>query len=247
MLAMSSTLRRECRWVAANMAIFLDVAFFVLLVHGGVALGLSSDGTVASGWSGPPILQVIDWAWGNVIYSLFLSPLVVLAVVPYRLLVHFLGHPRAMAVVTALGCATLAIALLPNLGLTDILELGSVAMGFALVVRLPGQTLAELPPLVRGGIAGLAMGFILVIGSCAALGWAADRAGRHEWAEAGALAVGSTALTGWLLFVDLFRDHVPDLNYFLVAILLAGFWSGVAVLVVRMAPVRLRSLRRGHA
>jgi len=241
MLSVSSILQRECRWLGANLALALDVLFFVALIHGTVALALSSDGSVAAGWGGEPVRQVVGWGLGWVwMVGIVCSPLLLVVFGAYRLIVRVLGHPRFSAVATALGCVGLAVATIPNVQPGSIVEAGAAAVAYSLVARLPGQSLAELPQLVRGGIAGLALGFIWFIGSFAALGWAAFRASRGDWIEAGGLAVASTAVTGWLLFSDLFRDGVPDLNYLVTAILLGGFWVGLVILVGR--PVRARWL-----
>jgi hypothetical protein len=79
-LLISSVLLRETRWFGANVVICLAWLFVVLLVQAMVLLLASPDGSIAGGWSGAPVAQVVGWAtlgaWIGIFYA---TPVLALA------------------------------------------------------------------------------------------------------------------------------------------------------------------------
>jgi hypothetical protein len=135
---MRSVLLREARWFGANVAICIAWLFVVLLAQATVLLLASSGAPIADGWSGAPMAQVLGWAtlgaWIGIFYA---TPVLALALIPYRLVVRAVGHPRAVAVAIAgAGIAVLALAVESP----DPMWIALVAswfLGFAMLMRLP--------------------------------------------------------------------------------------------------------------
>jgi hypothetical protein len=236
MLSVRSTIVREARWFLINVAILLTCLFALALAQAAWMFSTSSNGSIADGWSGNPIEQAFGWATMGVWFAAFYSPLLVFVFVPYRLLVHVFGHPRAIAVLFASALTVLAAAVVENAQPGWLLFLAIFSLGYALLLRPPGQTLGDLPPLMRGGLVGFALSCIWIVGSFAALGWAAYRASKGALGEAGAILLAGTAVPGLMLFADLFRDDVPGLNYALTALLLGAMGAGVLALARAALP-----------
>ena len=244
MLPVRRTLLRELVWVGANLAILLAYLFVFTLGQATVVLLTSPDGSIGAGWSGDPATQVLGVAVMTCFFSAFYSPLLVVVLIPYRLIVRFVGRPRAVAFGMALTITAMVGVLVPRVDYASVGVLGIALLGYAALLRVPGQTLAEIPSAVRGLIVGLTLSTVWIIGSLIALGWAIRRAALGDWAEAGAVAVAGTAVPAVLLFMDLFRVSVPEQNYMITALLLSSLASGVVALV--RVPVRaMRAHRPG--
>lgn len=241
LLLMSSTWFPEARWLGANLALLLVYLFGLSLVQAVVMLASSTDGSIAPGWSGNPMEQVVDWGTMTAWFAVFYSPLIAVFLAPYRVLVGLVGHPRLVALLTALVVTGFVGLMVQNVGTSSLVLVAIAATGYAAIMRLPGQTLAELPATVRGGIVGLALSFVWIVGSIAALAWAAYLVRRAAWTEAGAVALAATAVPAMTLFADLFRDGVPAENYLVTAVLLGGMVTGMALLLIR--PIRRRPSR----
>ena len=223
----------ELRWLAANLAVLVAYLYVVAVVAGGISLGLDWIRT-----SEPPALDEIKDAFaGPVIggvYLVLFSPIAAIYLIPYRCAVHFLGHPRAVAVAAAAVVAALLWASAPDRDVGRLVSATVLLAVYGLVVRLPGQGLRTLPHAVRGAIVGMLFSMVWVIGSFAAVGWAAVKAARGSRSEAGAIAIGGTAGPGLLLLADLFREDVPDTNYLVVALLLGGVVLGLTFIAMAM-------------
>jgi len=231
MLPMHSTIVREASWFLVNVAILLTWLFALALAQAAWMLATSTDGSIAEGWSGNPIEQVFGWASLGVWFAAFYSPLLGLVLVPYRLLARLFGHPRVIAVAVAASLTVLSVSVVENAEPGWLAFLAIFGLGYAMLMRLPGQNLDDLPPLVRGGLVGFGLSCIWIVGSLVALGWAGYKASKGALTEAGATLLTGTAVPGVMLFADLFRDDVPELSYAITAVLLGGLGAGVLALV----------------
>lgn len=231
MLPMRSTIMREARWLLGNVAILLAWLFALALAEAAVLLAASSDGSIAPGWAGDPIKQVFGSASLATWFMALYSPLLLIVFVPYRLLARALGHPRGIALGLAVAVTVLFGVVVQSADPGWIAVLGFFSIGYALLTRLPGQTLDSLPPLARGALVGFGLSCIWIVGSLAAIAWGGYRASRGAQPEAGAILLAGTAVPGLMLLADLFRDGVPGLNYVVTAVLMAGLAAGVLMLL----------------
>jgi hypothetical protein len=179
--------------------------------------------------------ELLRWALFAPMYLVFYAPAGAVLLVPYRVLVRVTRRPRPTAFAFA-GVLTLLLALFaPDSNPMRLGLFGLGAGGFAAIVRLPGEQsyrsgLGSLNPAVRGAVVGLLLSFVWILGSVAAVANSVYRARRGALAEAGALAIAGTLLPGVLLFLDLFRDGVPSVNYLVTGALLAGAALGFVLL-----------------
>ena len=239
MLLAMNRLRRELAWFGANLTLLLAACWCFSLAQAVVLLVTSPDGSVGAGWSGNPVMQVIGWVTFGGWIAAFYSPSLILILAPYRVVVHLVGHPRALAfVILPVGLTVLAGAVMPLREPLSVFLVAAECFGYSLLFRIPGQTLTTFPSAVRGLIRGVALSCVWLVGSIVAVAWAIYRATRGDWTEAGAMIVAGTAGPTILLFVDLFRDDVPGANYIITAGLLASLLVGVAALCA--APLRGR-------
>ena len=219
------------RWLCANIALLIVYLYATAVCQAIVLLLLSSDGSVGAGWGGNPIEQIIGWAMFGGWIAVFLSPLVAVVLVPYRIVVHVLGRPRAIALIFAIAAAGVAPLLLPQVEPSNLVVLGLVILGYAALLRMPGQTLAGLPAWLRGSVVGLALSQVWIAGSVVGLARAAYRTTHGAKLEGGAIAFGATVIPTMLLFADLFREGVPAENYVITTVLAAGSAFGLFQMV----------------
>lgn len=228
MLFVGSMIRRELPWFATNLVAFVAYWYVVLVVTGLVRLvagmGASSGRNPVTEALGPAILGGI--------YLVVGSPVVLLYLVPYRIAVRFLGRPRRIAIAGALLVAVLIWFASPSRDVAVLAGAVLVLVGYAVILRLPGEGLDAVPRAVRGAVLGILLSFVWVIGSFVAVLWGAVLTKRGSWVEAGAIAIAGTMGPAVLLFFDLFRDGVPDANYLVTGLLLSGTAFGIGLLVV---------------
>lgn len=134
---------REVRWFFVNY-LLLNAYVFVLSAIQGVIL-FALYGSVP-GWPGSPIEQVFWYAVGSVFYTavFFGIPVLLVALLTWRLAIRFVGHPRLTAYIVT---TFLVVAAALRIERTEPFYLAIVlvaALGFATIVRLPGS--ASLPP-----------------------------------------------------------------------------------------------------
>jgi hypothetical protein len=141
---------REVRWFLANYAL-LNAYVFVLSAVQGVVLLASRDGSIP-GWPGSPIEQVFWYSVSGVfMVAVFYGvPVLLVFLLPWRLAIRLVGHPRLTAylVVTVM---VLAAALL--IQRTEPFYLAIVlvaALGYATIVRAPGSASVP-PPVISSG------------------------------------------------------------------------------------------------
>lgn len=136
---------REIRWFFVNYGLLNAYVFVLFAVQGVVLLTSSSDGSIP-GWSGSLIEQVFLYAVGGVFFTtvFFGIPVLLVALLAWRLAIRFVGHPRLTAYLLA---TFLVVAAALRIERTEPFYLAIVlvaALGFATIVRLPGS--ASLPP-----------------------------------------------------------------------------------------------------
>ena len=233
MLSVSSTLSREGRWLGSNIALLLAYTFVFLLLQATISLLLSTDGSVAAGWDGNPVEQVVGWAvlggWMASIYS----PLSVVILVPYRVASHITGHSRLLAFAFALIGIVICRAVGPDLDPGTILVLAVYFAGYAAVIWLPGQASKEPSPALKGAVIGIALSTIWIVGSVLSIGWGTYRASKGDRIAGGALSLFGCLVPGMMLFADLFRADVPGENYLVTALLVGGLVWGTVLMLRR--------------
>lgn len=232
MLRVSSTLWRELRWLVENVVLLVAYLYLFLLAQATVALVLSNDGSVAEGWGGHPVSQVLGWAmFGGAILAMC-SPAMVIVLLPYRTIVSVLGHARLVAIAAACVAIGAVWVALQDVDASTRLVIGIAILGYAIVVRVPRDDFASLPPLVSGVIVGLALSTLWIVGSIAGSAYGLYRStSPRSRTYGGSVALASSAVPGLILFADLFRAHVPGTNYLITLLLLAGAVAGLLVLV----------------
>ena len=229
---MSSTFKRELRWVVENVVLLVAYLYLFLLAQAAVALVLSNDGSVAEGWGGHPVSQVLGWAmFGGAILAMY-APASVVVLLPYRAIVSVFGHARLVAIAAACVAIGAVWVALQDVDASIRLVIGVAILGYAMVVRLPGDDFASLPPLVSGLIVGLALSTVWLVGSIVGSGYGLYRStSPRSRTYGGSVALASSVVPGLILFADLFRAHVPAANYVITLVLLAGAVAGLLVLV----------------
>lgn len=110
-----------------------------------VLITSSSDGSIP-GWSGSPTEQVFWYSVGNVFFvTVFYGiPVLLVALLTWRLAIRFVGHPRLTAHLVATFLVVAAALLIER---TEPFYLAIVlvaALGYATIVREPGS--ASLSP-----------------------------------------------------------------------------------------------------
>ena len=230
---------REARWFLGNMALFLVLAFGLLVVAA-LALAIASRGdAIGLDPNGPVFPQVLSWALASMLFAVvWLAPvalLIVLAV--YRGTTRAVGHPRAMAYLVAGATASL-ILLVPRAEPTWFAIAGAVALSYAAILRMPGQGLDTLPTPIRASVIGLSLSLYWLVGSVAAIWIAVDEHRHGRQGTAGWILVAGTVLPAILLFADLWRDDVPALNYVITVAFGAVALLGLAILGGSMASSR---------
>jgi hypothetical protein len=240
---MSSTFYREARWFLGNLALFLVLAFGLLLIAGSVVLVLSPDGSIGPGWTGSFPGQVLLWAFGSVSFAIvwFAPPMLLVVLAVYRVLVRWIGHPRAVAGPLAAATASLVL-LVPRADPTWFVLAGIASLAYAAILRLPGRRLGELTTPVRGSVIGLALSFVWLVGSLVAVAIAIGeyRDGRH--AVAGWILAAGSALPAILFAADLWRDDVPGMNYVIATAFVATLLAGVGLIARSYGPAFLARL-----
>ena len=237
---MSSTFHREARWFLGNVALFLVLAFALLLIAGSVQLALSPDGSVGAGWVGPFPSQVLLWSLASMSFAIvwFAPPILVVVLTIYRLLDMAVGHPRSVAGLVASATASLVL-LVPRAEPTRFVIAGVASLAYAAILRLPGHSFGELSTPARGSIIGLSLSFVWLVGSLVALAFAIDQYRQGRRAVAGWILAAGSALPAILFASDLWRDDVPGLNYVITAAFVVAAvtglgliaWSGVTALL----------------
>jgi hypothetical protein len=224
------------RWFAESIALLITYIYLLSMVQAMSLLAFSSDGSIGAGWGGHPIAQVLGWAMFGGWFAAFAAPLVAVVLLPYRVIVHVAGHPRLIALaigsLAAIGC----VIALQDVEPSTLLVIAALILGYAAIIRIPGDDLTSLPRWLSGTIVGLALSAIWLIGSIAGIALGAYRASRGDALEGGAIAFASTAVPGAMLFADLFRDSVPVGNYVIVAMLLGGIALSVWLLLKSQRP-----------
>jgi hypothetical protein len=127
---------REVRWFLVNYAL-LNAYVFVLSAIQGVIL-LTSSGSIL-GWSGSPIEQAFWYSVASVFFmALFYGiPVLLVAILVWRVAIHLFGHPRLTAYLVA---AFLVVAAALRIERTEPFYLAIVllaALGYATIVRAP--------------------------------------------------------------------------------------------------------------
>lgn len=135
--------RREARWFLLNYVLLNAYAFALSAVHGVVLFTSSSDGSIP-GWSGSPIEQVFWYAVGSMFFltAFYGIPVLLTALLAWRLAIRLLGHPRLTAYLVA---TVLVVAGALRIEWTEPFYLAIVlmaALGYAAMVRLPGSASA---------------------------------------------------------------------------------------------------------
>ena len=108
MLSVGSRLQRECRWIGANLAIALVWLFVLALAQVLLVSPIASDGSVAVGGGGSLDRVPGDALAYDYYVGFFVLPALLVSFGPYRLVVRVVGHPRAIAIISALAWAGLA-------------------------------------------------------------------------------------------------------------------------------------------
>ena len=244
---MSNTFYREARWFLGNLALFLALAFAMLVSIAIVQLGFSSDEAVTPGWSGVFPVRVLESALAGMLYFLVWIAPPVLAVVlaVYRAIVMRVQHPRVVAYLASAMFATLlavTAARIPSGDERWIVLPAAGAFAYAAILRLPGDDLLTLPGPIRGSVIGLALSFAWLVGPLVALAIAIDeyRNGRH--AVAGWILAASSALPAILFVADLWRDDVPGLNYVITTAFVTALLAGIGLIVRSSGPAFLAKL-----
>jgi hypothetical protein len=246
MLCVNSTFRREASWYLGNVALFLVLAFAMLIGIEIVLLGFSSDEAITRGRSGAFPEQVLESALAGMLYLfVWLAPpvlAVVLAV--YRAIVTGIRHARGVAILLSAVFASVLVIMGARDSVGDerwIVLPAAGAFAYAAILRLPGRTLADLPPPVRGSVIGMSLSFVWFVGSVIAMAFAFREYGRGRRATAGWILAAGTVILATLFFGDLWRDGVPALNYpyeasFVIAAVIGlGHiaWSGAPALLAK--------------
>ena len=156
-------------------------------------------------------------------YAWLAMPVLVVLVASVWGLTQILGHPRLVALLVFGGGG-----LLMGLGTGANLEGWTiVGLGYGAILVLPGHSLLEWPPSLRGLLVGLGLASLWLVGPLAAMAIGAFRARTGSPLEGGTIALGGTVLTAAAIAADTFRQNVPPLNYLVLAVLLVGIGEGV--------------------
>lgn len=244
MMSVSSTFQREAGWYLGNIALFLVLAFGVLVGTGIIVLGSVSDDSFNPSRTGVFPLRVLEWALGGMLFlQIWIAPPVLIIVLTvYRIVVRGIHHPRVAAYLASAMFATLLVVMavqIPNDDERWIVLPAAGAFAYAAILRLPGRTLLDLPPPVRGSVIGLSLSFIWFVGSIFAIALAHYENSKGRHATAGWILVSGTVLPATLFFEDLWRDDVPGLNYVITAGFVATAVVGLRLIAWSSDPGRL--------
>lgn len=143
---------REAPWFLANYLLLNAYVFVLSAVQGVVLLTSSSDGSIP-GWSGSPIEQVFWYAVGSMFFvtMLYGIPVLLVALLAWRLAIRLVGHPRLTAYLVA---TVLVVAAALRIERTAPFYLAIVlmaALGYATIVRLPGSASPPQPAVGSAG------------------------------------------------------------------------------------------------
>ena len=127
----------EVRWFLVNYAL-LNAYFFVFAMLNGLVLMASYGGSIP-GWDGSPVQQLLFHALTFVMFFplVFGIPVLLVALLVWRLAIRLVGHPRLSAYVVA---TVLVVAAAIRMERTEPLYLAIVlvaVLGYATIVRLP--------------------------------------------------------------------------------------------------------------
>lgn len=244
MLLVTSTLRRAVGWYLGNVALFLVLAFAILVGAGIMLLGFSSDVAISHGQSVVFPVRVVEWAlaWMLFLFVWIAPPVLGVVLILYRAVVSRIDHPRVVAhFASAMFATTLVVmaARIPDGDERWVAMPAAGAFAYAAILRLPGRTLSDLPPPVRGSVIGMSLSFVWFVGSVIAIAVAFREYREGRRATAGWILAAGTVIPATLFFADLWRDDVPALNYpiaasFVVAAVVGlGLiaWSGAAAIL----------------
>ena len=214
------------------MAVLLAYVYVCAVAFGAITLGIALGATGEA-----PTRDRIMETFGPVviggIYLVMFSPLAAIYLIPYRVLIHVIGRPRSVALAAAGLVAVLIWSFAPERDVGRLAVGTLLLIGYAAVIRVPEQGFRTLPAAVQGAIVGILLTMIFpIVGSFAAIGWAAVNATRGRWAEAGAMAIAGTAGPGLLMLADLFREDVPSSNRLATGLLLMGTVFGASLLAI---------------
>jgi hypothetical protein len=244
MLCMSSTFGREARWYLGNIALFLVLAFAFLVGVGAVTLGTSAEEATIPGRTGAFPVRVLEWALAGMLYLfIWIAPLVLVVVLTaYRAIAAVIHRPRAAAYIVSAAFSTLLVVMAARIPDGDerwIVLPAAGAFVYAAILRLPGQTLTDLPAPVRGFVIGMSLSFVLFLGSLVAIALAVAEARADRTAVAGWILFAGTLLPATLFFADLWRDNVPGLNYLIAAAFVVSAVIGLGLIARSGAPTLL--------
>jgi hypothetical protein len=138
MILVSSTLRREGRWVSGNYALLNAVGLALGIVHGTVLMATSTDGSIP-GWTGSPVEQVIWYAVEVVVFLplIFGLPALILLSAVWRAAIAFVGHPRIAAYGIAAVAVVSGLLLIPRPDFGEMALAAAAVIAFATIVRPP--------------------------------------------------------------------------------------------------------------
>jgi hypothetical protein len=131
---------RDVRWFLANYLLLNAYVFVLYAAHGVVLFTSSSDATIA-GWSGSAIEQVFWYSIGTVFYSavFFGIPVLLVALLAWRLAIRLVGHPRLTACVVATLLVVAAALLIERTQAFYLVLVLVAALGYATIVGEPGS------------------------------------------------------------------------------------------------------------
>jgi hypothetical protein len=139
-----STAAAEARWFVVNYAL-LNAYCFVFAVLDGLVLMATYGGSIP-GWDGSPVQQLLFYALTFVMFLplVFGIPVLVVALLAWRLMVHLVGHPRLTAYLVGVLMLIAAAILIER---TEPIYLGIVlvaVLGYATIVRLPPNVSSQV-------------------------------------------------------------------------------------------------------
>lgn len=139
-----STASAEARWFDVNYAL-MNAYCFIFAVLNGLVLMATYGGSIP-GWDGSPVQQLLFYALTFVMFLplVFGIPVLVVALLAWRLAIHLVGRPRLTAYVVG-GLMVIAAAIL--IERTEPVYLGIVlvaVLGYATIVRLPPNVSSQV-------------------------------------------------------------------------------------------------------